>query len=312
MIRSSIAVVAIALLAGTAAGNNFAASVYNPGVTGFDVGYTKVASPGQPQASIAAGSTFNASLIAWSFDASDTFVTAAFIDDFGPTSDVHQFDGIETDAGANTFIDPAGTNDNDITIQAEIISAVPAGGDFGDIVDTRITARANTAGGFVPAGTSIGGSPVTGISLDIGTSNNGRNGMDYDRGIAFFSATQGYYAAGVLQFELDLLNGGFTGNGVFGDLGAVGASDLSAFPLAGDENGDGLLTEGEDVQTFSAGLFVKSLGLQGLPNLANAGADFSLLGIDEIRVDISALELPAPGALALFGAAGLAGARRRR
>jgi len=208
--------------------------------------------------------------IGWNFDANFNFVTAAFLEGL---PDVSPINGGEVNGGTSSA-----SGGNFLQEASHTYVGFDPTNNF-HIHTLEFSVRDDSGVGFIPAGTTLGGTPINFMSQDVGTSNLGGNGVTFDGEVlGFFSASMDVYIGGGLATTDDF----FTSSLSVAFADAEGGSSYN--------------------DTVKAQGFNPPAG----PNIAG-------FNIDQLVIRIAvAVAVPAPGSVALFGLAGLAGVRRRR
>lgn len=137
----------------------------------------------------------------------------------------------------------------------------------------------SSGGPLFAAGTTIAGSPITSIQFELGRQNAGTDFFEFP-------------GIGAIKHAVDAASGAF-----LADFSLLDASGASIF------NGNFFV-------------FGEIGGFSGIVSIGAGGADLGTFniggGVARITFNVTDPVVPTPGAVALFGLAGLAGARRRR
>jgi MYXO-CTERM domain-containing protein len=219
-------------------------------------------------------SDVNQGVIGWNFDGNFNFVTAAFLETLPDLSPING--GV---VFGGTSLASGGSVLQETT---HSYLGFDATNNY-HVHSMTFTVEDNSGTGFVPAGVTLSGIPINYLSQDMGTGNLGGNGMVFNGDIlGYFSASMDVYIGGGLATTDDF----FT----------------SSLSFAG--------TQSEN--TNNPKVTANSVIMQGFN--PPAGPDIAGFNIDKlvIRGTIAVAAVPTPGAVALFGLAGLAGVRRRR
>jgi hypothetical protein len=214
--------------------------------------------------------TNNAGVIAWNFDSNFNFVTAAFLESLPDSSPIN---GGEVNGGTNSASGGSVWQETTHTYLG-----FDATNNF-HVHQLEFSIRDDSATGFLPGGTTLGGTPINFMSQDMGTGNLGGDGVTFDGEVlGYFSASMDVYVGATLATTDDFF--------------------ASALSFAGLNNEGG-------------SSYNDTVLLQGFnPPIGGSIAGFN---IDRLVIRATvAVAVPAPGSVALFGLAGLAGVRRRR